>query len=138
LGGRFIAFTSDRSGSWEIWKSDSDGANPQQITNFAGGMVVSPNWSLDGRTIIFDARSTGRSNIYTVPATGGSPKSTSANNFEDKPPSFFHDGKWIYFGSGRNGSVQQLRMPAQGWPSVLGDFYRLSRSIRVARRSPDL
>jgi Tol biopolymer transport system component len=80
-------------------------------------MVGSPNWSPDGRTIIFDARPNGRSNIYTVPATGGTPKAISANNFEDKLPSFSHDGKWIYFGSGRNGSVQLWKMPAQGGPA---------------------
>jgi len=115
--GRFIAFTSNRSGSWEIWKSDSDGANPQQLTNFAGAMVGSPNWSPDGRTIIFDARPNGRSNIYTVPVTGGTSKAITADNFEDKLPSFSSDGKWIYFGSGRNGSVQLWKMPVQGGPA---------------------
>ena len=115
--GRFMAFTSDRSGSWEIWKSDSDGANPQQLTNFTGAMVGSPNWSPDGRTIIFDARPNGRSNIYTVPVTGGTPKAITADNFEDKVPSFSSDGKWIYFGSGRNGAVQLWKMPAQGGPA---------------------
>jgi Tol biopolymer transport system component len=112
--GRYIAFASDRSGSWEIWKSKNDGTDVEQITNFSGAMVGSPNWSPDGRFIIFDARPNGRSVIYTVPAIGGTPKALTSDDFENKLPTFSNDGKWIFFASGRNGLVQLWKMPAQG------------------------
>ena len=47
-----LFFTSDRSGTPQIWRMDADGANPKQITNLstgAGGVLPSP----DGKVILF-------------------------------------------------------------------------------------
>jgi Tol biopolymer transport system component len=49
-----IAFASNRSGSPEIWVSDSEGLNAVQLTSFGGfGIRTSPRWSSDGRRIHF-------------------------------------------------------------------------------------
>jgi Tol biopolymer transport system component len=51
-----------------------DGSHPKQLTNFAGdGRVGSPSWSVDGKTIAFDALPTasGKWNIHVVAADGG-------------------------------------------------------------------
>jgi Tol biopolymer transport system component len=34
--GKYIAFQSTRSGSFEIWRADTDGSNPIQLTSFGG------------------------------------------------------------------------------------------------------
>jgi Tol biopolymer transport system component len=44
---RQIAFHSGRSGSYQIWKSDTDGANPLQLTFFNLGAPGTPRWSPD-------------------------------------------------------------------------------------------
>lgn len=51
-GGK-ISFTSDRTGSHEIWMIDADGSNLKQITfnNFKG--ITFPNWSPDGKQMLF-------------------------------------------------------------------------------------
>jgi Tol biopolymer transport system component len=51
--GKRIAFSSDRSGSWEIWASASDGQNPIRLTNFGGSHAGTPRWSPDGKQIAF-------------------------------------------------------------------------------------
>jgi Tol biopolymer transport system component/DNA-binding winged helix-turn-helix (wHTH) protein len=64
-----IAFQSDRSGDWEIWKSNRDGSNAVQLTHYRGPLTGTPRWSPDGREIAFDTRSNGKSEIYAIPET---------------------------------------------------------------------
>ena len=72
--GKKIAFTSDRSGSVEIWVSDSDGSNSFQLTSFGGPAVSTPRWSPDGGRIAFDSDAAGQYDIWVIGATGGKPQ----------------------------------------------------------------
>jgi Tol biopolymer transport system component len=47
--GSRIAFSSDRSGEFEIWVCARDGSNPMPVTSLAGARVGGPAWSPDGR-----------------------------------------------------------------------------------------
>jgi len=111
--GRRIAFASDRSGAWEIWTSDRDGANAIQLTSL-GTSAGAPNWSPDGQRIVFQASRNGQANIYIIPAVGGKPQNLTSDAANHTRPSFSHDGKWIYFTSTRSGDRQLWRMPAFG------------------------
>jgi Tol biopolymer transport system component/DNA-binding winged helix-turn-helix (wHTH) protein len=117
LNGHRVVFASDRSGSWEIWASDRDGANAIQLTSL-GTAVGAPTWSPDGQRIVFQASVGGQSAIYTIPATGGKPKNIVSHPGNDMRPIFSHDGKWIYFTSSRSGVRQIWRMPASGGEAV--------------------
>ena len=112
--GTKIAFASDRSGSWEIWVSDSEGANAAQLTSFRGRHVGSPAWSPDSRRIAFDARPEGSPDIYSVNAEGGLPRRLTTDPSEDTAPSWSNDGRWIYFASDRDGTQQVWKMLADG------------------------
>jgi len=70
--GRRVAFTSTRSGSWEIWVSDPDGATPVQLTSLAAptGTGV-PHWSPDGQWIVFASDVDGQFDIFVLPSAGG-------------------------------------------------------------------
>lgn len=50
--GRFIAFTSDRAGHWDIWVIDANGRNPRQITN-SPMPELHPSWSPDGKQLVY-------------------------------------------------------------------------------------
>ena len=63
--GKRIAFSSDRSGSGEIWVCDSDGLNAVQLTSLGGPLVTMPRWSPDGEHIAFDSSAEGQFDIYT-------------------------------------------------------------------------
>ena len=71
-GGR-IAFSSNRSGSREIWTCASDGAQCVQVTTL-NGFTGTPRWSPDGRQIVFDSAAAGQTDVYVVDANGGSPR----------------------------------------------------------------
>ncbi len=40
--GERIVFGSNRSGSYEIWECESDGANPIELTHFGSSMAGTP------------------------------------------------------------------------------------------------
>src|SRR4030095_17029313 len=60
-----IVFQSDRSGSYEIWVCNSDGANPVQVTSL-NKIAGTPRWSHDGQQIAFDLYPDGRGDIYVI------------------------------------------------------------------------
>ena len=65
--GKRIAFESLRSGTAEIWVSDPDGSNAEQITFLRTSDPEMPSWSPDGKTIAFGASGLNQ----LVSATGG-------------------------------------------------------------------
>jgi len=108
--GKWLAFFSDRSGGWRIWLADADGRNPRQISQFEAGFLGCITWSPDSRTIAFDARPGGNSNIYTFDVLGGTrPVPVDANQFEERMPNWSPDGRYLYYNSNRDGVVSVWR-----------------------------
>lgn len=112
--GKRIAFSSDRSGSFEIWVSDSDGLHEQQLTSFRGSLTGTPHWSPDGRSIAFDSRPGGHSAVFTIGSEGGELRQVTDGQFDDIVPNWSHDGKQIYFSSNRGAGSQVYRISAVG------------------------
>ena len=121
--GNRMAFSSDRSGSFEIWVSRADGSLPVQLTSFGAGIVESPRWSPDGKRIAFaalvdtnSANFTPRINrhVYVVEADGGIPRRLTSDPAEEARPSFSQDGRWIYFRSDHSGTQQIWKTSTDG------------------------
>ena len=115
--GKRVAFSSNRSGSFEIWVADSEGMGAIPVTSFGGARVGSPRWSPDSERIIFDCNALGEPRIYMVSASGGQPRLIE-NTGDAAVPSWSYDGKWIYFGSKRTGRNEVWRIPADGGTPV--------------------
>src|SRR3989442_11367652 len=112
--GKQIAFASDRSGSVEIWTSNSDGTNQTQLTSLKAADSGSPDWSPDGKTIAFDARLEGHGDVFVINAEGGSPRRLTSDPVENNVPTWSRDGTWIYFSSNRTGNWQIWKVPSEG------------------------
>lgn len=52
-GGSPIAFSTDRDGNWEIYRMDSDGANPTRLTTSPSASDWFPKFSLDGQLLLY-------------------------------------------------------------------------------------
>ena len=65
-----IAFMSSRSGSWQIYVTDTVGGTPHQLTQAAGNAGL-PAWSSDGRQMAFVSDQDGSWGVYVMAATGG-------------------------------------------------------------------
>jgi Tol biopolymer transport system component len=117
--GKWIAFTSNRKGSDEIWVCDSQGHNAVQITSFNShssnsNSLGSLQWSPDGRSIAFDATKEGNADIYIVNSAGGPVHRLTMKTSDELRPAWSRDGQWIYFGSNRSGDWQIWKMRLGG------------------------
>lgn len=116
--GSKIAFTSDRSGSEEIWVAKANCTDPVQITHFSQIGVGSPRWSPDGQRIAFDRNTENGPDIYTIGIDGNSLKRLTNDPVTNNMPAWSHDGEWIYYTSSRNNIRQIFKIPANGGDSI--------------------
>jgi Tol biopolymer transport system component/DNA-binding winged helix-turn-helix (wHTH) protein len=114
--GKHLAYMSDRSGTMEIWISNSNGSNGFQLS--AVGGAGTPRWSPDSFSVAFDVATTSGSKIVTMNLHGGAPLTLTPDAFHSVCPSWSHDGKWVYFGSPRSGDWQVWKVPATGGAPV--------------------
>jgi len=106
--GRQIVFESERSGRDQIWKSNGDGSDPRQLTSLSGD-AGSPQWSADGKGIVFDFLPEGQRltrQVIMMDAEGRNLHRVVPGSDNNGPESWSHDGKAIYFASDRTGSFQ--------------------------------
>jgi Tol biopolymer transport system component len=116
--GKRIAFTSARSGAYEIWVCASDGSNPVQLTAFGGELVSAPQWSPDGQNIAFHAVRAGNQDLYVISANGGPPRRLTNHPRADVWPYWSRDGQSLYFRANRSGTAEIWKMPAKGGEAV--------------------
>jgi Tol biopolymer transport system component len=64
--GRSLAFSSNRSGSSEVWLADSDGKNPRQLTHLSFYIAGYLRWSPDGQSLAFHARLPSDPQLYVL------------------------------------------------------------------------
>ena len=67
--GRFIAYSSDRGGKFDVWVQQVSGGDPVQITR-GPGPNWQPDWSPDGEFIAYRSEA-GDGGLFVVPALGG-------------------------------------------------------------------
>ncbi|HYI09533.1 MAG TPA: hypothetical protein VEK57_10755 [Thermoanaerobaculia bacterium] len=65
-----IAFASKRTGTWEIWLMDWDGANQRQITHH-GMLSILPSWAPDNERMVYTSFARGTSDMYIINRRGG-------------------------------------------------------------------
>jgi TolB protein len=65
-----IAFASNRTGHWEIWLMDWDGANQRRITTH-NALTILPSWAPDNERMVYTSFTAGTSDMYIVNRRGG-------------------------------------------------------------------
>lgn len=108
---RQIVFRSIRTGTFDIWKSNADGSDPQRLTFYGDkGWPGTPRWSSDGNWIAFDSRLGKHSHITLVDTAGRNQHDVVADDYENAVPSWSRDGRFLYFVSNRTGKWQVWRL----------------------------
>jgi Tol biopolymer transport system component len=67
--GRFIAYSSNRGGKFDIWVQQVSGGDPVRITK-GPGHNWQPDWSPDGKLIAYRSEN-GDGGLFVIPALGG-------------------------------------------------------------------
>jgi TolB protein len=105
--GNFILFQSNRSGRQALWIGDGDGAHPRIFFDdpSAGTNPGTPDWSPDGRTIVFamtpkGASDENESDIYLIDADGSNLRRLTDAPGDDSHPRWSLSGR-IFFNSAR-------------------------------------
>ena len=103
--GKWIAFTSDRSGGDNLWTMSRDGSNPKQVSKETFRLLNQPAWSPDseflaGRKHFTSERSLGAGEMWLYHRSGGDGLQMTKKRTDQKDtgePVFSPDGKYLYF-----------------------------------------
>ena len=110
--GRRFAYSSDRSGSMEIYAAAVDGRSSEVAITSDGGYNVEPTFSPDGQWLAYHSRQ--RGGVWIVASDGGPPRQLV--NFGSMP-AWSPDGETIAFTSDAGGMTSQATL----WTARLRD-----------------
>ncbi len=93
--GRWLLFTSNRSGNLDIWRRDRATGELQRLTDHEGE-DWDPALSPDGGKLLFSSNRSGRYQVWLAESDGSSPRQvTDLENAQN--PTMTPDGAWIVF-----------------------------------------
>jgi TolB protein len=99
--GRWIVFTSHRSGSARIYRARPDGSGIERLTN-GPGFEDQASLSPDGKALAFVSTRSGQADIWHLDLTTRKLRDVTHHPAGDFRPSWSPDGKWIAFSSDRD------------------------------------
>jgi Tol biopolymer transport system component len=113
--GHELAFSSLRTGVWQIFRKDlSNGLPEEQLTTGPGDKIV-PDWSRDGRYLLFiQIGATTAEDIWAMPLEGDrQPFPILQTPAIETNPALSPDGRWLAFESSQSGrpEVYVTRFP---------------------------
>ena len=103
--GKWILFTSNRTGSFQVYRMDLKGNMVEQLT-FMEGNCGAPHFSHDGKLITFFAEVNGNYEIFIMDHTGKNVTQLINDPAQDSYSSFSPDKRKIVFHSNRTGKYQ--------------------------------
>jgi Tol biopolymer transport system component len=111
--GRQIAFSSSRTGTFQLYINDAVGGHDEQLTDTSSSKYAA-DWSRDGRYILYADR-VSTMNLWALPLQGDRhPIAVVQTPFRVETGKFSPDGKWVAFVSNESGENQVY---VQAFPS---------------------
>ena len=108
-----LAFSSNRSGSFDLYLMDADGQRPRRLTSSSGG-EGEPAWTPDGGRIVYTATTGTVTQVAIVTADGGEYRQLTTASGGNHSPSVSPDGRTIAFVSARSGNHAIYTMDLDG------------------------
>jgi serine/threonine protein kinase len=124
--GNRIAFSSNRSGFYNIYVKAASGTGPEELLATEAPQNVTDrlpsDWSPDGRYLLYRTQSAKtRYDLWAWPLDGGTKSFPVAQtDADDRDGQFSPDGKWVAFESDESGRfeiyLQRFPGPGTKWP----------------------
>ncbi len=108
-----IAFTSNRSGSFDIYVMDADGGAPRRLTSDPG-TENDPAWTPDGTRIVYTTAAGAKAQIAVVGIDGAGARVLTSAPRGNQSPAVAPDGRSIAFTSSRDGNSEVYQMDLDG------------------------
>jgi Tol biopolymer transport system component/DNA-binding winged helix-turn-helix (wHTH) protein len=109
--GRYVVFQSNRSGTFQIWRTNADGGDLTQLT--FEGTSTQPGVSADGRSIVYVSETTGGSGLRRMSIDGGN--AVALTDRRSASPEVSPDGHYIaYFEAAPSQPLRLAVMPFAG------------------------
>jgi hypothetical protein len=81
----------------DVWAVNWDGSNLVNLTEDSKQDDGHPDWSPDGKQIVFDSRRSGKAEIYIMQADGNGVRQLTHGEGDNREPKWSPDGKWIAY-----------------------------------------
>jgi serine/threonine-protein kinase len=114
--GEWIFFTSFKSGEGELFRMQSRGGNPEQLTSDGSVWEYAGSVSPDGTTLLFWQAAISQGDLMTMkldPRSAPQPF-TNSPEFLESSPRLAPNGLWVAYASNESGSVQVHVRPFPG------------------------
>src|SRR6202171_4473517 len=94
--GRWLAYTGQRNGDYDVYKIPSTGGEEIRLTS-APGLDDGPEYTPDGAYIYFNSVRSGRMQIWRMRPDGSEQQQITNDGFNNWFPHISPDGKWIVY-----------------------------------------
>ncbi len=145
--GKFLIYTAERNGEFDIYKIPAAGGEEIRLTTFQG-LDDGSEFSPDGKYIYYNSVRSGTMQLWRMQADGSNPEQITNDEYNNWFPHVSPNGKWIVFLSFSKDvspndhpfykQVYLRLMPIQGGkPKVIAYVYGGQGTINVPSWSPD-
>lgn len=104
--GKWVAFSSDRDGNWEIYVANADSGTLQRMTFNTWATEVNPVWSPNGKQLVYESIRNGNWDLYTMDVVTGEEGRLTTSPGSDINAFWSPDSSKILFQSNRDGITQ--------------------------------
>ena len=95
--GDTLVFAASANGVQELFKSNANGSNVEQLTNLRADETIDPAWSPNGQYIAFASNINNNFDIYIVSANGGIPRRVTSTPDNERQPVWSPDGRYLAY-----------------------------------------
>ncbi|MCL4253978.1 MAG: PD40 domain-containing protein, partial [Anaerolineae bacterium] len=106
--GRWIAFSSNRDGNWEIYAATVDGSTVIRLTDNDSAVDFDPSWSPDGTKLVYESNVDGNWELRMINLLTGEKTRLTDHPAPDINPVWNIDGTRIAFQSSREDGLWQI------------------------------